>query len=114
MHIRNSKRLGQKEKEVTLELFRKFKKEVTFTSTLDMTVDDLDPSVRNLEMFDNCVTEKIQESTEEFFVQGKKKNASVIYITQCYYSTPIDIRKNCNFFAFFELQPRKIRLVLWE
>lgn len=102
-----------------LELFRKFKEkreqeEVAFTSTLDMTVDDLDLSVRNLMVFDDCVTEKKQESIEEFFVRGRKKNAFVIYITQSYYSTPTDIRKNCNYFAFFELQRREIRQIFRE
>lgn len=71
-------------------------------------MDDLDPSVRNLAVFDDCINDKKQESIE-FFFRERKKNASVIYITQPYYSTPIERRKNCNYFAFFEFQTNEIR-----
>lgn len=106
-----------KHKKELLELYRKFgNKKTLFTNELDefASVDDLDSSVRNLVIFDDCVTEKDQKPIEDFFIRGRKKNASVIYLSQSYYSTPLNIRKNCNYFVFFRLQPREIQQILRE
>lgn len=103
------------EKELT-KLFRQFKKETFFTDDVEdfVTVDDLDPSYKNLVIFDDCVTERKQKLIEDLFIRGRKKNASIIYLSQSYYSTPINIRKNCNYFVFFKLQPREIQQILRE
>lgn len=110
------KKLSKNEKKELLEWFDKYKKEVLFSSDLSefMTVDDLDPLVKNLVIFDDCVTEKDQKIIEDYFIRGRKKNASIIYLTQSYYSTPINIRKNCNYFIFFNLQPKEIQQIIRE
>jgi len=97
-------------------LFNKFKKDTLFSSHLTdfVTVDDLDRSVKNLVVFDDCVTEKDQRSIEDFFIRGRKKNATIVYLSQSYYSTPINIRRNCNYFIFFNLQPREIQQIIRE
>lgn len=104
------------ERKFLKQLFNKFKKEqVTFCSDLeDMTpVDDLSEH-RNLIIFDDCIGIKDQSKINNFFLRGRKKNASIIYLSQSYYSTPLDIRKNCNYFIFFKLQPREIKQILRE
>lgn len=105
----------EKTKELT-EMYKRFKKETLFTSDLEdfITVDDLDPSTKNLVVFDDCVTERKQKPIEDLFIRGRKKNASIIYLSQSYYATPINIRKNCNYFIFFKIQPRDIQQILRE
>jgi len=70
-------------------------------------VDDLDKEYQNLIIFDDFVTEKDQDSIIELFTRGRKKNASVIYLTQSYYSTPKDIRLQCNYFMFFNIGSKR-------
>lgn len=106
-----------KKKKTLLNLYKKYKKsEVVFSSNTNdfITVDDLNPSLRNLVIFDDCVTEKDQKNIEDLFIRGRKKNASIIYLSQSYYSTPINIRKNCKYFIFFNLQPREIQQIIRE
>ncbi|GFV34671.1 uncharacterized protein TNCV_1449751 [Trichonephila clavipes] len=42
------------------------------------SVDDLDPSCKNVVVLDDCMTDKDQKSIEDFFVRGRKKNATII------------------------------------
>lgn len=70
-------------------------------------VDDLDKEYQNLIIFDDFVTEKDQDTIIELFTRGRKKNASVIYLTQSYYSTPKDIRLQCNYFMFFNIGSKR-------
>lgn len=109
-------KIFKKNKRFLLQLFKKFKKQNLFSPYLDefITVDDLDPLLKNLVIFDDCITEKDQGKIEDFFIRGRKKNASIIYISQSYYSTPINIRKNCNYFIFFKLQSREIKRIISE
>lgn len=104
----------KKNKKTLLELYDKYKKEVFFSSDDFITVDDLNPTLKNLVIFDDCVTEKDQKTIQELFIRGRKKNASIIYLSQSYYSTPINIRKNCNYFIFFNLQPKEIQQIIRE
>src|SRR5437870_12061441 len=70
-------------------------------------VDNLDKQYQNLIIFDDFVTEKDQDSIIELFTRGRKKNTSVIYLTQSYYSTPKDIRLQCNYFMFFNIGSKR-------
>jgi hypothetical protein len=81
----------------------------TFSSnkTDIVDVDNLDKEYQNLIVFDDFVTEKDQDSIIELFTRGRKKNASVIYLTQSYYSTPKDIRLQCNYFMFFNIGSKR-------
>lgn len=105
-----------KKKLKLLDLFKKYKRETLFCSDVKdfITVDSLDPSLKNLVIFDDCVTERDQSVIEEYFIRGRKKNASIIYLSQSYYSTPINIRKNCYYFIFYKLQPREIKQIIRE
>ena len=75
-------------------------------------VDDLDPKYQNLIIFDDFVTENDQKKIEDLFIRGRKRNASIIYLSQSYFKTPKIIRENCNYFAFFKCSnPNEIRLI---
>ena len=45
---------------------------------------------------------KNQNKLIDYFLQGRNKNCSVIYITQSYYSTPKDIRLNCHHYILYD------------
>jgi hypothetical protein len=62
-------------------------------------VDDLDKEYQN----DDFVTEKDQNLIIDLFIRGRKKNASLIYLSQGYFSTPNDIILQCNYFVFFNI-----------
>ena len=78
------------------------------------SVDELDDNSRNLIIFDDCITEKNQELIQDMFIRGRKKNASVVYITQSFYRVPKIIRDNSNYFIFFKLHLKELKRVLKE
>lgn len=107
----------KKKRKIMLELYERFGNRGTLFSSDTkefITVDDLDPSCKNVVVFDDCVTDKDQRSIEDFFIRGRKKNASIIYLSQSYYRTPIVIRRNCNYLIFFNLQQREIQQIIRE
>ena len=54
-------------------------------------------------IFDDYVCEKNQrEIIVDYFIQGRHKNCSVIYLSQSFYKTPRDIRLNCSHYCIFE------------
>jgi hypothetical protein len=77
----------------------------TFSSSKDdiMNVDDLDKEYQNLIIFDDFVTEADQHLIIDLFIRSRKKNCSLIYLTQSYFSTPKDIRLQCNYFIFYNI-----------
>src|SRR5215813_1095900 len=86
----------------------------TFQSNFDLDIDsDLNPDFQNLIVFDDFVTEKeSRQNIVDLFIRGRKKNASVIYLTQSYFSVPKDIRLQCNYFTFFDFpSKREFRLI---
>lgn len=64
-------------------------------------VDDFDSSMKNLVLFDDLVLEKDQHRMITFFLRGRHRSISSIYLTQSYFSTPKNIRINCDFFTIF-------------
>ena len=74
-----------------------------FSSSKDdiVNVDDLDKEYQNLIIFDDFVTESDQHLIIDLFIRSRKKNCSLIYLTQSYFSTPKDIRLQCNYFIFY-------------
>ena len=78
-------------------------------------VDDLDKEQQNLIIFDDYVTTKDQSIIKDLFIRGRKKNASIIYLSQSYYKVPKDIRLQCNYIILFPSCSQKdINLVLKE
>ena len=48
------------------------------------------------------VCEKNQRQLMVYFIQGRHKNCSVIYLSQSFYKTPKDIRLNCSHYCLYE------------
>jgi hypothetical protein len=64
--------------------------------------DDLDPNEQNLIIFDDfCLDRTALPAIAELFIRSRKKNATVIFITQSYYDTPKIIRLQCTCFILF-------------
>ena len=53
-------------------------------------------------IFDDFVCERNQQPLIDYFIQGRHKNCSVIYLSQSYYKTPKNIRLNCSHFCVYE------------
>lgn len=66
-------------------------------------VDDLDKDEQNLVIFDDFNNEKDQKIIQEYFIRGRKKNASMVYIAQSYRQSPKMMRDQANYAAIFKL-----------
>ena len=53
-------------------------------------------------IFDDYVCERNQRKLIDYFIQGRHKNCSVIYLSQSFYKTPKDIRLNCSHYCLYE------------
>ena len=74
----------------------------TFDSDNIISPDDLDPTEQNLIIFDDfCLDKTTLPTISELFIRSRKKNATIIFITQSYYQTPKIIRLNSTCFIFF-------------
>ncbi len=82
--------------------------EFTFDSTDIVNVDELDPDEHNLIIFDDFVCDKSSfDSISELFIRGRKKNATLIFLTQSYFDTPKIIRLQCNYFCFWKFNDER-------
>ena len=62
----------------------------------------MDDSAQKIVIFDDFVCEKNQKPLIDYFIRGRHKNCSVIYLSQSFYGTPKDIRLNCSHFCVYE------------
>ena len=62
---------------------------------------------QKLVIFDDFVCEKNQRLLIDYFVMGRHKNCSVIYLSQSYFKTPKDIRLNCSHFCLFDFPSKR-------
>ena len=53
-------------------------------------------------VFDDFVCDKNQKTLIDYFIRGRHKNCSVIYLSQSFYKTPKDIRLNCSHYCKYE------------
>jgi hypothetical protein len=76
--------------------------------------DTLTADTFKLVVFDDMLLEKNEMAMmTKFFVFGRHKRASVIFLTQSYYSTPKNIRINCTNIILFKVPTvRETRSVL--
>lgn len=89
----------------------------TFADNIKSIVplEKMDEKKDNIIIFDDFITEKNQNQIVDMFVRGRHKNASVIYLTQSYWSTPRDIRINCTHFLLFRsANNRDINMILGD
>ena len=57
---------------------------------------------QKLVIFDDYVCDKNQRQLIDYFIQGRHKNCSVVYLSQSFYKTPKDIRLNCSHYCLYE------------
>lgn len=90
--------------------------EVEFYEEMIPDIDEFDPNLNSLIIFDDLVLEKsLQNDIAEYFIRGRKRGLSVIYISQVYYSIPKKIRVNARYILLKKLSSLKdLKLVLSE
>ena len=86
------------------ELSSKLGYEILHVSNNEITpVTELDyEDNQKLVIFDDYVCDKNQRQLIDYFIQGRHKNCSVIYLSQSFYKTPKDIRLNCSHYCLYE------------
>lgn len=65
--------------------------------------------LQRIVIFDDFVCEKNQKPLIDYFIQGRHKNCSVIYLTQSYYGCPKSIRINCSHFCLYDFPSTRER-----
>jgi ABC-type dipeptide/oligopeptide/nickel transport system ATPase component len=72
-------------------------------------VDSLDKEQNNLIVLDDLVNEplKQQRPVADFFIRARKKNASIIYISQSFYAVPKLIRDNISYLIIKQVSSMK-------
>ena len=65
-------------------------------------VNSLDADSQKIVIFDDFTCDKNQKPLIDYFIQGRHKNCSVIYLSQSFYKTPKDIRLNCSHYVVYE------------
>ena len=65
-------------------------------------VKDMEDDAQKIVIFDDYVCDKNQKPLIDYFIRGRHKNCSVIYLSQSFYGTPKDIRLNCSHFCVYE------------
>ena len=86
------------------ELSHKLGNEILHVSNDEITpVKEMDYEYnQKLVIFDDYVCDKNQRQIIDYFIQGRYKNCSVIYLSQSFYKTPKDIRLNCSHYCLYE------------
>ena len=73
-------------------------------------VDEMDyEDNQKLVIFDHYACEKNQRDLINYFIQGRHKNCSVIYLSQSFYKTPKDIRLNFSHYCIYEFPSSRER-----
>ena len=65
-------------------------------------VENIENEAQKIVIFDDFVCENNQKPLIDYFIRGRHKNCSVIYLSQSFYGTPKDIRLNCSHFCVYE------------
>ena len=65
-------------------------------------VENMENEAQKVVIFDDFVCEKNQKPLIDYFIRGRHKNCSVIYLSQSFYGTQKDIRLNCSHFCIYE------------
>ena len=78
-------------------------------------VNDFDKELNNLFIVDDFICEKHLDAINEIFIRGRKRNVTIMFLTQSYFATPAVIRQNCNYMILKRLETKKdLSLVLSE
>lgn len=66
-------------------------------------LDDFDKEFNHLVVWDDLVLSKQLDYVEKYYMRARKKNVSVIFLSQSYYDIPKFIRKNSNYLVILNL-----------
>ena len=110
-----AKNLDQEKYQILIDEMNKISKELGF-DIITISNDKIIP-INNLGyednqkiiIFDDYVCEKNQREIVDYFIQGRHKNCSVIYLSQSFYKTPRDIRLNCSHYCIYEFPSSRER-----
>ena len=85
---------------------------VEYGENVDDIVDvtQLDKNIQNLIVFDDFVTEKDQHKIKDLFIRSRKRNTSIIYMSQSYFGVPKIIRLQSSDIFIFNI-PSKRELI---
>ena len=114
-----AKNMEQPKYQLLVERLEKIAKKIgvdledIFTAGDIIPVEELDNDLQKVVVFDDYVCDT-NKDINNYFLQGRHKNCSVIYLTQSYYKTPRDIRLNCSHYIFFDFDKRERDLICNE
>ena len=79
-------------------------------------INEFKPNEQTLLIFDDMVLDVKNHSTiQEFYVRGRKRGVSVMFLSQSYYGTPKIIRQNINYCVVLKLGgTRDVNAILRE
>ena len=102
-----AKNLEQEKYQNLMKTFEPISKEVGYDILVcnndEITpVENMGDNGQCLIVFDDFICEKNQKPLIDYFIRGRHKNCSVIYLSQSYYKTPKDIRLNCSHFCVYD------------
>ena len=93
------------------EIKHKIKLLAAYSNSLDdlLPVTEMDDSRQNLVIFDDMLnqSDKEQKKIADYFCMGRKKNCTIVYISQNYYSIPKVIRGNVNVICISQIVSKK-------
>ena len=70
------------------------------------SLEETKNEIQTMILIDDFVLAKHQEKFEEYYIRGRKKNASVIYLSQSLPFTPSVIKKNLSWIILFATQSK--------
>ena len=89
-------------------LEKKLKDDVKFYENgVIPSIDEFNGKEQVCVIFDDLMTMKNQSSIVEYFIRGRKKNISMMYLTQSYYKCPKSVRINCSIIILKKLSSKK-------
>ena len=110
-----AKNLDQEKYQILIDEMNKISKElgfdvITISNDKIIPIKDLDyEDNQKLVIFDDYVCEKNQSQIVDYFIQGRNKNWSVIYLSQSFYKTPRDVRLNCSHYCIHDFPSSRER-----
>ena len=101
-----AKNLEQSKYQNLLNIFKPISNDVGYdtieASNRIIPVSQLTNDNQKLVIFDDFVCEKNQKPLIDYFIRGRHKNCSLIYLNQSYFNASKDIRLNCSHFCIYE------------
>ena len=106
-----AKNLDQEKYQNLMKKMNEISRDVGYVSNDKIIpINDIDyEDNQKLVIFDDYVCEKNQRQIVDYFIQGRHKNCSVIYLSQSFYKTPRDIRLNCSYYCIYEFPSSRER-----